>query len=643
MSVQSNLQAGAAAAYCFSLKYYMISTPCKLYHLCCSESEIKMQSKRTIISIRFLLRFLLFWVLIGKSHTEEDIIITTKNGKVRGINLPVLGGTVTAFLGIPYAQPPLGRLRFKKPQFLTKWSDTWNATKYANSCYQNTDQSFPGFPGSEMWNPNTDLSEDCLYLNVWVPTPKPKNTTVMIWIYGGGFQTGTSSLPVYDGKFLAWVERVIVVSMNYRVGALGFLALPGNPEVPGNMGLFDQQLALQWVQKNIAAFGGNPKSVTLFGESAGAGSVSLHLLSPRSQPLFTRAILQSGSSNAPWAVMSPDEARNRTLTLAKYIGCSKENETEIIKCLRNKDPQEVLLNEVLVVPSDPLLSVNFGPIVDGDFLTDMPDTLLQLGQFKKAQILVGVNKNEGTAFLVYGAPGFSKDNNSIITRKDFQEGLKMYFPGVSEFGRESILFYYVDLLDDQRAEKYRDALDDVLGDYNIICPALEFTKKLSELGNNAFFYYFEHRSSQLPWPEWMGVMHGYEIEFVFGLPLERRANYTKAEEILSRSIMKHWANFAKYGNPDGTQNNSTRWPAFKNTDQKYLTLNIESPRIYTKLRAQQCRFWTLYFPKVLEMTGNIDEAEREWRAGFYRWNNYMMDWKNQFNDYTSKKESCAGL
>ncbi|XP_032197900.1 cholinesterase isoform X2 [Mustela erminea] len=547
MSVQSNLQAGAAAAYCFSLKYYMISTPCKLYHLCCSESEIKMQSKHTIISIRFLLRFLLFWVLIGKSHTEEDIIITTKNGKVRGINLPVLGGTVTAFLGIPYAQPPLGRLRFKKPQFLTKWSDTWNATKYANSCYQNTDQSFPGFPGSEMWNPNTDLSEDCLYLNVWVPTPKPKNTTVMIWIYGGGFQTGTSSLPVYDGKFLAWVERVIVVSMNYRVGALGFLALPGNPEVPGNMGLFDQQLALQWVQKNIAAFGGNPKSVTLFGESAGAGSVSLHLLSPRSQPLFTRAILQSGSSNAPWAVMSPDEARNRTLTLAKYIGCSKENETEIIKCLRNKDPQEVLLNEVLVVPSDPLLSVNFGPIVDGDFLTDMPDTLLQLGQFKKAQILVGVNKNEGTAFLVYGAPGFSKDNNSIITRKDFQEGLKMYFPGVSEFGRESILFYYVDLLDDQRAEKYRDALDDVLGDYNIICPALEFTKKFSELGNNAFFYYFEHRSSQLPWPEWMGVMHGYEIEFVFGLPLERRANYTKAEEILSRSIMKHWANFAKYG------------------------------------------------------------------------------------------------
>ncbi|XP_004478945.1 cholinesterase isoform X4 [Dasypus novemcinctus] len=506
-----------------------------------------MQSKGIIIYIRFLSWFLLLCVLIRKSHMEEDIIITTKNGKVRGMNLPVLGGTVAAFLGIPYAQPPVGRLRFKKPQSLIKWSNIWNATKYANSCYQNIDISFPGFLGSEMWNPNTDLSEDCLYLNVWIPAPKPKNAAVMVWIYGGGFQTGTSSLPVYDGRFLARVERVIVVSMNYRVGALGFLALSGNLEAPGNMGLFDQQLALQWVQKNIAAFGGNPKSVTLFGESAGSVSVNLHLFSPKSHPFFTRVILQSGSSNAPWAVISLHEARNRTLTLAKFLGCSRENETEIIKCLRNKDPQEILLNEVLVVPYDSLLSVNFGPIVDGDFLTDMPGTLLQLGQYKKTQILVGVNKDEGSAFLVYGAPGFSKDNSSIINRKEFQEGLKIFFPGVSDFGKESILFHYTDWLDDQRPEIYREAMDDVVGDYNIICPALEFTRKFSELGNDAFFYYFEHRSSKLPWPEWMGVMHGYEIEFVFGLPLERRLNYTKTEEILSRSIMKCWANFAKYG------------------------------------------------------------------------------------------------
>ncbi|XP_005393195.1 PREDICTED: cholinesterase isoform X2 [Chinchilla lanigera] len=506
-----------------------------------------MQSKHAVTSAPLSWWFLLFCTLVGRSHPEEDIIVTTKTGKVRGTNLPVLGGTVTAFLGIPYAQPPVGRLRFRRPQPLNKWSGVWNATKYANSCHQNIDQSFPGFHGSEMWNPNTALSEDCLYLNVWIPAPKPKNATVMIWIYGGGFQTGTSSLHVYDGKFLARVERVIVVSMNYRVGALGFLALPGNPEAPGNLGLFDQQLALQWVQSNIAAFGGSPASVTLFGESAGAASVGLHLLSSKSYPLFTRAILQSGSPSAPWAVMPPSEARNRTLMLAQFTGCSKDNETEMIKCLQTKDPQEILLNEVFVLPYDTLLSVNFGPTVDGDFLPDMPETLLRLGQFKKTQVLVGVNKDEGTAFLVYGAPGFSKDNSSIITRREFQEGLKICFPGVSAFGREAVLFHYADWRDDQRPESYREALDDVVGDYNFICPALEFAKAFSDLGNHVFFYYFEHQSSKLPWPEWMGVMHGYEIEFVFGLPLERKVNYTKAEEILSRSIMKHWANFAKYG------------------------------------------------------------------------------------------------
>ncbi|CAH6898856.1 Bche [Phodopus roborovskii] len=510
----------------------------------------------TITQIRFCLSFLLLCMLCGKSHTEEDFIVTTKNGRVRGLNLPVLGGTVTAFLGIPYAQPPLGSLRFKKAQPLSKWTGIQNTTKYANSCYQNIDQTFPGFSGSEMWNPNTNLSEDCLYLNVWIPAPKPKNATVMVWVYGGGFQTGTASLPVYDGKFLARVERVIVVSMNYRVGALGFLALPGNSEAPGNMGLFDQQLALQWVQKNIAAFGGNPKSVTLFGESAGAASVSLHLLCPQSYPLFTRAILQSGSSNTPWAVKSPEEARNRTLALAKLTGCSKENDTEMIKCLQTKEPQEILVNERFVLPSDSLLSINFGPMVDGDFLTDMPHTLLQLGQVKKTQILVGVNKDEGTSFLVYGAPGFSKDNDSLITRREFQEGLNMYFPRVSSLSKEAILFYYVDWLGDQTPEVYRDALDDVIGDYNIICPALEFTKTFSDLENNAFFYYLEHRSSKVPWPEWMGVMHGYEIEFVFGLPLERRANYTRAEEMLSRSVMKLWANFAKYGSSPHTSQQS---------------------------------------------------------------------------------------
>ncbi|XP_077204619.1 cholinesterase [Paroedura picta] len=592
---------------------------------------------------RVLTCFLLLYILVKKVVPEDDTEIATKNGRVKGVNLLVLGGTVTAFLGIPYGEPPIGTLRFKKPQPRQEWTTVWDATKYPNSCYQNRDNMFPGFAGSEMWNPNTDLSEDCLYLNLWVPSPKPKNATVMVWIYGGGFQTGTSSLPVYDGKFLARVERVIVVSMNYRLGALGFLALPGSEEAPGNAGLFDQRLALQWVQDNIVAFGGNPKSVTIFGESAGSGAVSYHLLSPKSYPLFTRAIMQSGSGNAPWGALPPSEARRRTRALAHLLQCTGSNETEIIHCLQSKHPQDILDNEVSVLTHRTLLELYFTPVVDGDFLTEMPETLLKNGDFKQTQVLMGVNKDEGAILLAYGAPGFSKDNSSLINDADFRAGLKLCFPETNDISLESIHFHYTDWEDEQNPFNYRDALDDVLGDYNFICPVVKFIKHFAEAGNSAFLYFFEHRSSKLPWPEWMGVPHGYEIEFVFGLPLERRVNYTRAEEILSRSMMRYWASFAKTGTPNGTQINGTRWPVFTLTEQKYLTLSTEASKIHRKLRAQQCRFWDIFFPEVLEMTGNIDEAEREWEAGFLRWNNYMMDWKNQFNDYTSRKEGCAGL
>nr|XP_060623561.1 cholinesterase [Anolis sagrei ordinatus] len=592
---------------------------------------------------RIFLWFLLLYMFVKKVIPEDDTIIDTKSGRVKGVTLPVLGGTVTAFFGIPYAAPPIGRLRFRKPQPREEWNGVWNASKYANSCFQIIDDSFPGFSGSEMWNPNTDLSEDCLYLNIWIPSPKPKNTTVMVWIYGGGFQSGTSSLNVYDGKFLARVERVIVVSMNYRLGAFGFLALPGNEEAPGNAGLFDQRLALQWIQDNIVAFGGNPKSVTLFGESAGAGCISYHMLSPQSHPLFTRAILQSGAGNAPWGVIPPSEARRRTLALAQLLHCTSSNETEIVSCLQNKDPRDILDKQVSVLKHSAILELYFTPVVDNDFLTDTPAALLKSGKFKQTQILMGVNKDEGAPFLAYGAPGFSKDNSSLINETEFWACLKLTFPETQEIGLEAVVFHYTNWEEEQDPFRYRNVMGEILGDYNFVCPVLEFLKYFVKTGNSAFLYFFEHRSSKLAWPEWMGVPHGYEIEFVFGLPLERRVNYTKAEETLSRSILKYWTTFAKTGTPNGTQINGMRWPVFTTAEQKYLTLSTNSSKIRTKLRAQQCRFWNIFFPKVLEMTETIDEAEQEWKAGILRWNNYMMDWKNQFNEYTSKRESCSSL
>lgn len=242
------------------------------------------------------------------SDENDPLIISTVKGKMRGKTMiSSTGKKIDVFMSIPYAQPPLGALRYRHPRPVEKWSGVLNATHQPNSCVQIVDTTFGDFVGADMWNPNTPMSEDCLYVNVFVPHPRPKKSPVMVWIYGGGFFQGTSTLDVYDYKTLATEENIILVSLQYRVANLGFLYL-GTPDAPGNVGLFDQNLALRWVHDNIHHFGGDASRVTLFGESAGAVSVSMHLLSPMSRDLFQRAILQSGSPTTPWAVVERNEA-----------------------------------------------------------------------------------------------------------------------------------------------------------------------------------------------------------------------------------------------------------------------------------------------------------------------------------------------
>ncbi|CAG0920911.1 unnamed protein product [Notodromas monacha] len=216
----------------------------------------------------------------GGGGAQDPLVIDTTKGRVRGKTLTAATGKkVDAWLGIPYGQPPVGEYRFRHPRPVDRWSGIKDAYELPPSCPQITDDAYPGFPGSEMWNPNTNQSEDCLYLSIWTPKPRPKNSPVMVWIYGGGFYSGTSTLEVYDPKILVAEENMIVASIQYRVASLGFLYFDV-PDAPGNAGLFDQRMALEWIHDNIAAFGGNPENITLFGESAGAVSISLHLLSP---------------------------------------------------------------------------------------------------------------------------------------------------------------------------------------------------------------------------------------------------------------------------------------------------------------------------------------------------------------------------
>ncbi|XP_007567879.1 acetylcholinesterase [Poecilia formosa] len=608
----------------------------------------------------FLSIFLIALIPTCFSQNDGDLV-NTHSGLVQGARFPVPDGSyVTAFLGIPFAEPPLGKRRFRPPEPKRRWTGILEANAYPNACYQYVDTSYPGFQGTEMWNPNREMSEDCLYLNIWVPaSPRPHNLSVMVWIYGGGFYSGSSSLDVYDGRYLAHTETVIVVSMNYRIGAFGFLALHGSSEAPGNVGLLDQRLALKWVQENIHSFGGNPKQVTIFGESAGGASVGFHLLSPDSRPFFTRAILQSGVPNCPWASVSPAEARRRATLLAKLVNCNGGNDTELVDCLRNKTPQELIDQEWLVLPWSALFRFSFVPVVDGDFLPDTPEAMINSGNFKDTQILLGVNQDEGSYFLLYGAPGFSKDNESLISKEDFLEGVRLSVPHANDIGLEAVVLQYTDWMDENNGVKNRDAMDDIVGDHNVICPLAHFARSYAQhhtlkanlgmmnSGGNSqggvYLYLFDHRASNLAWPEWMGVIHGYEIEFVFGLPLEKRLNYTTEEKNLSRRMMKYWANFARTGNPnDGLLDTRKRWPLFTANEQKHVTLNTDPLKIHKGLRNQMCAFWNRFLPRLLNITGNIDEAERQWKVEFHRWSSYMMHWKSQFDHY-SKQERCTDL
>ncbi|XP_029028211.1 cholinesterase-like [Betta splendens] len=545
-----------------------------------------------------LLLLLGFWTV--SAATPDNLVIDTKNGKVQGKLLPVPGGNVRAFLGIPYGKPPLGKSRFRPPEPAEKWQGVRDATRFPNSCYQMPDMSIPGFKGIEMWNPNTPVSEDCLYLNVWTPNvnatqPSPP-VAVLVWIYGGGFYVGTSSLDTYDGRFLSKSENVVVVSMNYRLGPLGFLSLPDNKNIPGNAGLLDQRLALQWVANNIGAFGGDPSKVTLFGESAGSLSVGLHLLSPGSQHLFHRAVMQSGSPNAFWGTVSPSEAWDRSLKLAKALDCSTSDPAALEACLQKADAEKITLKQhnVLTERHD-ILSLPFLPVVDGDVLPDNPEVLLSTGSLPKKELVIGLNKDEGPYFLINVVPGFSISGQSLITRNQFLHGVNLTMPDAAEVTKEAAIFHYTDPADENNSMKNRDLLCSLIGDQIFVAPVLEFAQRYSQRGGKTFLYLFDHRSSINPWPEWMGVLHGYEIEFVFGMPLNASLGYSKSEVNMTKKIMKHWANFARTGNPGG---DGVNWPAFTAERQEYITLNCNPPEQKRMLRAKECELWNKLLPDI---------------------------------------------
>ncbi|XP_046566292.1 acetylcholinesterase-like [Haliotis rubra] len=469
--------------------------------------------------------------------------VDTTHGKVVGLSTSVLGKTINMYYGIPYAKPPVGDRRFKYPQSLDPWRpEVKDARTMKPSCHQPVETA-EGMPWRSI---PLNFSEDCLYINVWTPANATASTnlTTMVWIYGGSFQTGSINIPLYNGQYLAAEKNVIVMSMNYRVGAHGFIFL-GPDTFPGNQGLMDQALALQWIHNNVERFGGDASMITLFGESAGAASVGLHVLSPISRDRFTRAILQSAVPNAVWASIEPSQAINSTRRLAELSNCNAKSDADIFQCIQDLPPETIVEKQALV-PIDG--SAQFSPVVDGYFLPDSPASLIEKGQTKQAEILLGVNKNEGTTFLVELLPAiFSPFTDQLnVNRTQFLETVRTVTTGQSSAIVRAVIAQYADIYVPSLHPNFVDTADDVFGDGYFKCPATKLAASHSA-NNNVYLYSFDQRIASFPLPQWMGVPHSFEIESVFGHPLGDAFTSTDVDKSISRSMMTYWTNFAKSG------------------------------------------------------------------------------------------------
>lgn len=328
--------------------------------------------------------------MISMILPDDSVVVSTKSGKLLGYKIRELDRQISVFLGIPYAKPPVGNLRFKKPKAVIPWKGLRDATRFGHQCIQ--------YKPSKTYTPwistEDNMSEDCLTLNIWVPegvfstqknsrSGNMKLKSVMVWFHGGAFFSGSTDVPYYDGRTLSSFGDVIIVTVNYRLAALGFFDAK-TPDAPGNQGLYDQLLSLKWINENIKYFGGDPDSVTLFGQSAGAISVGLHYLSPMSQPYFKRGILESGAPTVSRLFYEKDssEKTNKIPELARRVGCLASNarmevfyekSQEILSCLRKTDIKLIASVQNQLIDE---LSLAFGPTSGDEFLPDLPVNLL---------------------------------------------------------------------------------------------------------------------------------------------------------------------------------------------------------------------------------------------------------------------------
>ena len=429
---------------------------------------------------------------------------------------------IRVFKGIPFAAPPVGANRWRAPQPVAKWSGVRGATEYAPRCMQ-------GGPGGPHANaPPT--SEDCLYLNVWTTAESANDRRpVMVWIYGGGFTGGAGSEPRYAGDGLAR-KGAVVVTLNYRLGALGFFAHPqlsaeAQSKSSGNYAMQDAIAALQWVQRNIAAFGGDPGNVTVFGESAGANLTGALVASPRAKGLFHRAIAQSGG------YMGMAMARTGTLARAEEAGAKAMADAGIAS-----------IADARAKPAADVLTALRGPnlVVDGYWIPEDLSLTFAKGHQNAVDLLVGSNKDEGTFFA---RPGLTAERFTAQARQRF---------GVLA---DEFLAEFPAADDEQASASYLKSFSD-----EATWAMREFAEAQAKQGNSAYVYYFTRVPPTLPDRPSRGATHVAEIPYMFD-NLAPPVPWTDVDRRLADVMSSYWVNFARSGDPNGA--GLPPWPAYR--------------------------------------------------------------------------------
>jgi para-nitrobenzyl esterase len=502
---------------------------------------MRIRSFAVLMSFGVLALSSLGWAAITDPVKVEQGLLSGTNGS---------SADVRVYRGIPFAAPPVGDLRWKAPQPAAKWQGVRQAAEFSNACWQT-----PYPPAAAIYQAKLPpLSEDCLYLNIWTPAKSAKDRLpVMVWIHGGGFTRGFSGTSSYNGEALAR-KGAAIVTINYRLGIFGFFAHPAlsaesGHHASGNYALLDQIAALQWVQKNIAAFGGDPTRVTIFGESAGSWAVNALMASPLAKGLFQRAIGESGGSFSPMKTLAEAEREGEKLgrllapdaTQKKSENSADPAQPDTLQALRAMPPQELLkAGDTETVRT----------IVDGWVLPQDVATTFAEGKQNDVPLIVGYNADEGTALAPQGA------NMKAV----------MFVGGVHQrYGSQAdeLLKVYPATSDEQAVSSFYSAYRDQAFGWEMRTWARMATKTGHQ---SAYMYYFSRRPPG-PQSARLRAFHASEIAYVFGtfvwpFPWE------DTDKKLSDAMTSYWVNFSATGNPNS--GSLVKWPAYNAKDDQAL-------------------------------------------------------------------------